>query len=169
MILLLQRTLLPLVGLLVLPHAALGQYDEIAAAFGTTVDEILALGGLPDAKCTFSFNATGDNCEAMIANYEETNPGAGECDCYNFCEGEIAGCFAEGEMPPMFTCDIHKVVAGCQKGANKQNVFSPAGNFGKPCPPGFMCSKDKERSCEEVRDIPIQLGLGDVHAGIYCP
>ena len=38
-----------------------------------------------------------------------------------------------------------------------------------PCPPGFICSRSGQESCESVRQIPISLGMGDIHAGLYCP
>lgn len=38
-----------------------------------------------------------------------------------------------------------------------------------PCPPGFICSRNDQESCESVRQIPITLGIGDIHAGLYCP
>ena len=163
--------LLTLLLVVVSPQLSKGQtpYDELAANFGASVTKILSLGGTPDDACMFAFNATQENCEALIENYETNNPGAPECDCYNFCQGEIAGCFAEGETPPLFQCDIYDVVAGCQKGEDKKSPLSPKGNASVPCPKGHMCSQDKERSCEEIRDIPIKLGLGDVMAGIYCP
>lgn len=161
-------SLLLLVLLLVTPCWA-QNFDEIAAGFDTTVEEILALGGVPDQNCTFAFNATPDNCDSLIGAYEG-NGTAEPCDCYNFCNGQLAGCFDVGsEAPPEFTCDsIFNVVAGCQKGADKSSPLTPA-NITEPCPPGFMCTKEKQKSCEEIRSIPIELGLGDVHAGLYCP
>ena len=39
----------------------------------------------------------------------------------------------------------------------------------EPCPPGFICSTSGQESCESVRQIPISLGMGDIHAGLYCP
>lgn len=159
-----------LILLLLLPdETCSNQYEELAAMFGTTTEEVLTLGGIPDTDCTFAFNATKENCDALIAAYEEENPGAGDCGCYNFCNGKNQGCYDVGTFPPFFTCDLNQVVAGCQKGA--ESKFSPlsASEGDVPCPRGYMCSKDKEKPCEEVRRIPVALGLGDVHAGIYCP
>ena len=38
-----------------------------------------------------------------------------------------------------------------------------------PCPRGYICSRYRQESCESVRQIPISLGMGDIHAGLYCP
>jgi len=38
-----------------------------------------------------------------------------------------------------------------------------------PCPRGYLCSIYGEKKCDDVRQIPISMGLGDIHAGIYCP
>lgn len=39
----------------------------------------------------------------------------------------------------------------------------------EPCPAGYICSRNEQQSCESVRQIPISLGIGDIHAGLYCP
>lgn len=149
----------------------MAQYDEIAASFNSTVEEILSLGGLPDDVCTFSFNSTVKNCDNLIGTLTLSPQAQESCDCFNFCDGKINGCYKSGEMPPLFACEIRKVVAGCQLNQTEDKVSPLTLNDGTqtPCPPGFMCSKDRERSCEEIRQIPIQLGLGDVHAGMHCP
>lgn len=146
-------------------------FQELAADFGSTPAEVLSLGGLFDQDCTFAFNATSENCDSLIELYETQQPYGGECGCYNFCNGQNVGCFAVGETPERFQCDIHQVVAGCQKGVEKNaSPLSPKDDENsKPCPPGYMCTKDAERSCEEIRQIPIDLGLGDIHAGLICP
>jgi len=144
-------------------------YDELAANFGSTPMEILALGGLMDDGCTFTFNATQDNCDALMGNLTSMSDKE-ECGCLNFCNDELVGCFAVGGTPPLFECPIRNVVAGCR--SNGTAPVSPLSNNPEanlPCPKGFMCTKTAERSCDEIREIPISLGLGDVHAGLYCP
>ena len=54
-------------------------YDAIAANFGTTVDEIFALGGQLDETCNFNFNATPANCLELVGALNVSdNPAAYE-------------------------------------------------------------------------------------------
>ncbi|CAB9497095.1 Putative white-brown complex homolog protein 30 [Seminavis robusta] len=159
-------------------------YQQLASNLETTPEKFVELGGVLDDNCTFSFNASADNCDALIAAYKglldsaTSNNGttfvdgdsSSSCGCYSFCRGQNVACYDKGDFPPEFQCNVYDVVAGCQVGVvAKTSPLSPAEEADKPCPEGYMCSQDKERSCEEIRQIPIDLGLGDVHAGLYCP
>jgi hypothetical protein len=161
--------LLRLLLVVLLPLSSNAQYEELAKGFNTTQEEILRLGGLPDLDCTFRFNSTVENCDRLIGGIPDDEPQ--ECDCYNFCKGRLTGCFGYGETPPTFTCpSVYSVVAGCQKDVSDQLPPLKENNETKqPCPKGYMCTRGREKSCEEIRQIPLKLGLGDVHAGMYCP
>lgn len=38
------------------------------------------------------------------------------------------------------------------------------------CPAGYICSaKGLPESCEDIRNRAIRAGMGDIHAGMYCP
>lgn len=112
--------------------------------------------------CGISVNATPQVCTQRIAESGRT-----DCDCYNFCEGDLVGCYAFGDDVPSINCPIQDIVVGCQ--GNYAGTLLPVGGQDEPCPPGYMCSKYEQQSCDVIREIPIVLGLGDVHAGLYCP
>lgn len=158
---------------LVEAESAAPSYEELAADFSSTPEEVISLGGAFDQNCTFRFNATPSNCNSLIAAYEADYGIESQedgCGCYSFCNGQRVSCYEIGETPERFQCDLPRLVAGCQKGHHATSPLSPPNEQeNQPCPAGYMCSKTKQRSCEEIRQIPIDLGLGDVHAGLYCP
>mmetsp|Transcript_5854 Transcript_5854/g.12411 ORF Transcript_5854/g.12411 Transcript_5854/m.12411 type:complete len:718 (-) Transcript_5854:1542-3695(-) len=39
----------------------------------------------------------------------------------------------------------------------------------KKCEAGYICKDNHKMSCKDVRQIPIDQGYGDIHAGSFCP
>jgi hypothetical protein len=123
--------------------------------------------GIPkQVDCGFTFNVSEEGCAQRIA-VSSRNPG--ECDCYSFCGEALRGCYMHGESTQFFECFIEDIVIGCQN--NSRIGIKPAIKVpvDTPCPAGYLCSLYGQTSCEEVRRIPMLLGLGDIHAGMYCP
>lgn len=114
-------------------------------------------------SCGVTFNATAAGCSRRIEQ-----SGRSDCDCYSFCGNTLAACYSFGDEVPAFSCPVPEVMVGCQEDMQEPEVDLAPG-IGAPCPPGYICSKYEQQSCELVRQIPIWLGLGDVHAGMYCP
>jgi len=152
-----------------LGHAQI-DYDALAANFGTTVEEVFALGGQLDDLCLFNFNATPANCNEYIGRLTLSDAAMERCGCFNFCNGELAGCFPAGGIPDFFTCDIRNVVAGCHfSGGTPVPLPTAEDDEAQKCPAGMMCTREKMKSCDEIRQSTIDLGFGDVWAGIRCP
>ncbi|CAB9522559.1 Putative white-brown complex homolog protein 30 [Seminavis robusta] len=152
------------------PDAAYGQYEALASLIGSTQEEILELGGLPDKDCFFTFNATADNCNALIEANADSEEEEG-CDCRIFCQGKTVACYDFGATPDLFSCpSVYGVVAGCQENQTfSEPLLSTDNSTDEPCPEGYMCTRGRQKKCDDIRQIPLQLGLGDVHAGMWCP
>jgi hypothetical protein len=116
---------------------------------------------LGQPNCGISMNASRTGCNRLIAKSRNLT-----CECYNFCNGELAECYKFGETPKTLPCEIQESVLGCRVNFTPP-VYQETGP--QPCPKGFMCSRDSEQLCEVIRAIPLRVGLGDVHAGMYCP
>ena len=112
-------------------------------------------------NCGISVNASFSTCNQLISRSNNST-----CDCYNFCSGQLAGCYNFGEKPTEFDCEIQDLVLGCRR-----NFTPPAYNETgpEPCPVGYMCGRTSQQLCSVIRSIPVAAGLGDVHAGMYCP
>jgi hypothetical protein len=124
--------------------------------------------GIPEQlDCGFTFNVSEEGCAKRIA-VSSRDPG--ECDCYSFCGEALRGCYMRGEATQFFECFIEDIVIGC-KSNNRRDGIEAAVKVpvDTPCPAGYLCSLYGQTSCEEVRRIPMLLGLGDIHAGMYCP
>jgi hypothetical protein len=64
----------------------------------------------PEPECLLT--ASTDQCGLLV----ETQTPMEDCDCYNYCDGELLGCCAYGEFCGL-GCPSGSLVAGCQLGA----------------------------------------------------
>lgn len=113
-------------------------------------------------NCGLAMNASSTRCNRLIAKSRNLT-----CDCYNFCGGKLSGCYKYGESPSTLgDCEFQDRVLGCRVNFTPP-VYNQTGP--EPCPEGFMCNRDSEQLCDAIRAIPLAAGLGDVHAGLFCP
>jgi hypothetical protein len=115
--------------------------------------------------CGISINATPEVCDQLIAQ-----TGNLSCQCYNFCDSRLIGCHDRGSdlfwdnSTESQSCPIEQLVTGCYMNYTLPTLWRAA-----PCPPGYICSRTGQTSCDDLRVIYQSFGLGDVHAGAYCP